>query len=221
MTTPRRPAAVLFDCDGVIIDSEGPTQALLLGDFAEHGLILSPAELETHFLGFTVEELAPRARAAGARLPDGWVADFYARMNALLAQGTPLVPGVQAVLDRLDSAGVPYAVASNGSDGKMQITLGQHGLIPRFRAVLSGQSLGQPKPAPDVYLAAAAACGAAPAECVVVEDSPTGARAGLAAGARVLGFAPHGPDTAPARQLAGLGVALFARMDDLPALLDL
>jgi HAD superfamily hydrolase (TIGR01509 family) len=216
-----RPQAVLFDCDGVVVDSESPTFALFLEDLAAHGLILTPEEFETDFVGGTVETVAQRARAAGADLPEGWVGQFYDRMYAMLAEGVPLVAGITGVLDRLDAAGVPYAMGSNGSLEKMQITLGQHGLQERFRVVLSGQALGNPKPAPDVYLAAAAACGAEPAACVVIEDSASGARAGLAAGMRVLGYAEHGPDTPMARQLAALEVPLFHRMDALPGLLGL
>ena len=216
-----RPAAVLFDCDGVIVDSEGATLDLLISDLAAHGLPLTRHRLETDFIGGTIETVAARATAAGARLPQDWVAGFYAQMYAMLSQGTPLVPGILAVLDQLDAAGIPYAVGSNGPPEKMQISLGQHGLIPRFRAVLSGQAMGRPKPAPDVYLAAAAACGASPAACVVIEDSASGARAALAAGIPCLGFAPLGPATPPALQLAALGVPLFAAMTDLPGLLDL
>lgn len=216
-----RPAAVLFDCDGVIVDSEGPTCDLLIDDLARHGLPLTRPELEADYIGGTIETVANRARAAGARLPDDWVPAFYTRMYAMLAEDAPLVPGILALLDRLEAAGIPFAVGSNGTPEKMRITLGRHGLIPRFRAVLSGQALRRPKPAPDVYLAAAAACGAAPTDCVVVEDSPTGARAGLAAGARVIGLAPHGPDTAPARQLAALGVPVVTDIAALPGLLSL
>lgn len=216
-----RPAAVLFDCDGVIVDSEGPTLDLLITDLAAHGLPLTLHELETNFIGGTIETVATRARAAGARLPDGWVADFYTRMYAMLGKGTALVPGILHVLDRLDQANIPFAVGSNGPPEKMRISLGQHGLLSRFRAVLSGQALGKPKPAPDVYLAAAAACGAAPKACVVIEDSPNGAQAALAAGIPCLGFAAHGPDTPPARGLTALGIPLFHSMADLPALLDL
>lgn len=215
------PAAVLFDCDGVIVDSEGPTFDLLIADLAAHGLPLTLHQLEADYIGGTIETVAKRARAAGATLPDGWVADFYARMYAMLARDAPLIPGILSVLDALDARGVPYAVASNGTPRKMEITLGQHGLIPRFRAVLSGQALGNPKPAPDVYLAAAAACGAQPADCVVIEDSAAGARAAIAAGIPCLGFAPHGLDTPSALQLAALGVPLFAAMADLPGRLGL
>lgn len=216
-----RPAAVLFDCDGVITDSEGPTFDLLIADLARHGLPLSRHQLETDYIGGTIETVAERARASGAVLPGDWVARFYERMYAMLAEGTALIPGVVQVLDRLDAAGIPYAVGSNGPPEKMRISLGQHGLLPRFRAVLSGQALGRPKPAPDVYLAAAAACGADPAACVVIEDSSSGARAALAAGIPCLGFAPHGPEAPPARGLAALGLPLFHSMTDLPALLDL
>ena len=216
-----RPEAVLFDCDGVVVDSEGPTFALFLQDLAAYGLPLSVAEFEAEFVGGTVELVGRRAREAGAQLPQGWVADFYQRMYAMLAAGVPLVPGVLEVLDRLDRAGIPYAMGSNGSLEKMQITLGQHGIEGRFRAVLSGQGMGAPKPAPDVYLAAARACGARQEDCVVIEDSAQGARAGLAAGMRVLGFAAHGADTVTARNLAALGVPLFHRMEDLPGVLGI
>ncbi|WP_103258960.1 HAD family hydrolase [Tabrizicola aquatica] len=216
-----RPKAVLFDCDGVIVDSEAVTLDMLRADFAAHGLILTPTQLETDFVGGTIETVATRARAAGASLPEGWVADFYARLYATLDQGTPLIPGILTVFDRLDQAGIPYAVGSNGPLQKMRISLGQHGLIPRFRTILSGQTLGRPKPAPDVYLAAAAACGANPSACVVIEDSASGAQAALAAGIPCLGYIGHGPDTPPARQLAALGLPLFRSMAELPNLLDL
>ncbi len=200
-----RPGAVLFDCDGVVVDSEGPTLTLFVEELAAHGLALSLADFEAGYLGQTVEMVARQATEAGARLPEGWVARFYDRMNQVMLAGVPLVPGVLGVLDRLDAAGVPYAMGSNGSLAKMRITLGQHGIEGRFRAVLSGQALGAPKPAPDVYLAAAAACGVAPNACVVIEDSAQGARAGLAAGAR----------------LAALGVPLFHRMEELPGVLGI
>jgi HAD superfamily hydrolase (TIGR01509 family) len=216
-----RPDAVLFDCDGVIVDSERPSFALFLEELAAHGLPLTLAEFETGFVGGTVEMVAARARAAGARLPEGWVAHFYGRMYAMLRDGVPLVAGVVDVLDRLDAAGVPYAMGSNGSMEKMQITLGQHGLMHRFRVVLSGQEIGKPKPAPDVYLMAAKACGARPEACVVIEDSANGAKAALAAGMRCLGYAEHGADTPTAQALSALGVPLFHQMADLPRLIGI
>ena len=218
MSKKSTPAAVLFDCDGVIVDSEGPTFLMLQADLAAHGLPVTLHQLETGYIGGTVETLARRARAEGATLPDGWVADFYSRMYAMLERGVPLIPGIVTVLDALDAAGIPYAVGSNGSAEKMQITLGQHGLIPRFRGHLySGQAIGRPKPAPDLYLMAARALGVAPGDAVVIEDSPAGARAAQAAGIRCLGYAPHRRNDA----LAAEGAVLFHDMADLPALLGL
>jgi HAD superfamily hydrolase (TIGR01509 family) len=216
-----RPEAVLFDCDGVVVDSEGPSFELFLEELAAHGLPLTLEQFETSFIGGTVETVAARATAAGARLPDGWVSHFYGRMYAMLADGVPLVAGVTDVLDQLDRAGIPYAMGSNGTLEKMQITLGQHGLMDRFRVVLSGQGIGKPKPAPDIYLMAAAACGARTEACMVIEDSATGAKAALAAGMRCLGYAEHGAGTPSAKALTALGVPLFHRMEDLPGLLGL
>lgn len=212
------PAAVLFDCDGVLVDSEGPTLELLRGDFERFGLPLTLDRLQADFVGGTVETVGRRALAAGARLPEGWVADFYTRMYAMLRAGTPLIPGILGVLDTLDAAGIPYAVGSNGAPEKMAITLGQHGLDTRFAGHLySGQVLGAPKPAPDLYLHAAAQLGVAPSACVVIEDSATGARAARLAGIPCFGYAPHGH----ADRLEAEGARVFTAMADLPGLLGL
>lgn len=217
----RPPEAVLFDCDGVITDTEGPTFDLLIEDLASHGFPLTHYELETQYIGGTIELVGERVRANGGQLPATWVADFYAKMYAMLRQGVPLIPGITEVFDALDQAGLPYGVGSNGSLEKMQITLGARGLLPRFRTVMSGQAMGKPKPAPDLYLAVAAACGAKPQDCVVIEDSAAGAQAAINAGIPVLGYAPQGPEAPTAQGLRALNVPLFASMADLPQLLGL
>jgi HAD superfamily hydrolase (TIGR01509 family) len=213
------PKAVIFDCDGVVVDSEGMTFDLLVGEFAQAGLHLTVDVIARDFVGGTMADVARRARAAGAALPDTWTEDFYARLYAHLAQGTPLIPGILGVLDALDRAGIPFAMGSNGSDEKMQITLGQHpGLLARFgRHLYSGQTLGKPKPAPDLYLHAARQLGVNPEGCVVVEDSPTGARAAVAAGMRCMGYAAH----TPPERLTAVGAMPFTDMADLPRLLGL
>lgn len=218
-TLPLPPKAVIFDCDGVVVDSEEMTFDLLVDEFAQHGLILTRDVVARDYIGGTMADVANRARTSGARLPDDWVNRFYDRLYAHLAKGTPLVPGILDVLDQLDAHGIPYAIGSNGSDAKMQITLGQHpGLIARFRGHLySGQTLGRPKPAPDLYLHAAKALNAEPARCVVIEDSPTGARAARAAFIRCLGYAAH----TPAERLAAEGAEPFYAMAALPGLLNL
>ena len=213
------PRAVIFDCDGVLVDSEQAAFDILQQDFARHGLPLPRAELEALFIGGTVKGLWQQARSMGATLPDDWVDDFYVRLYARLALGTPLIPGIEAVLDALDAAGIPYAVGSNGSDHKMQVTLGQHpALLARLKGRLfSGQTLGKPKPAPDLYLHAASALGHRPQDCVVIEDSATGARAARAAGIRCFGYAAHGDGAA----LKAAGAHTFSSMADLPGLLGL
>ena len=213
------PEAVIFDCDGVIVDSEYPTFELLAQEFADHGLILTADQIAQDFIGGTMAGVADLARAKGADLPADWVPAFYEKLYAHLAAGTPLVPGILGVLDRLDARALPYAVGSNGSDRKMQVTLGQYpGLIARFQGRLfSGQTLGKPKPAPDLYWHAAAALGVDPSRCVVVEDSPTGARAARAAGMRCMGYAAAGHEDG----LRAAGADIFYDMAELPGLLGL
>ncbi|MBW0158629.1 HAD family hydrolase [Sedimentimonas flavescens] len=214
-----KPSAVLFDCDGVLVDSEPATFALIQEDFATYGLKLSIAELEQMFIGGTIEGVARQGRALGAHLPTDWVESYYERLYARLRSGTELMPGIRDLLDTLDAKGIPYAVGSNGRMAKMEATLGQH---PDIRARLegrlfSGQDLGCPKPAPDLYLIAARSLGADPSRCVVIEDSPTGARAARAAGMRCLGFAPHGPNP----RLAAEGAEIFTAMRKVPSLLGI
>ena len=213
------PAAVLFDCDGVLVDSEPVTFRLIQVEFAAHGLSVTVEALKPLFIGHTIAETAVYARAEGAALPEDWPERFYERLCARLAEGTALMPGVPELLDRLDAAGVPYAVGSNGRRIKMEATLGQHPEIwARLKdRLFSGQDLGCPKPAPELYLIAARSLGAAPERCVVMEDTATGARAGIAAGMRVLGYAPEGPNPG----LAAVGAEIVHSMADVPARLGL
>jgi HAD superfamily hydrolase (TIGR01509 family) len=211
------PKAVIFDCDGVVVDSEPILFDMLAQDLARYGLPLQVETLHLRFLGFTLQGLREKANAAGASLPADWCENFYARLYAKLKLGVPLVPGILNVLEALDKHNIPFAMGSNGSAEKMQITLGQHGLIPRFQGLFSGQTLGKPKPAPDLYLHAAKALNTAAAECIVIEDSATGAQAARAAGMRCMGYAPHGNASA----LRDAGAIIFNDMNDLPRLLGL
>ncbi|MFC2966983.1 HAD family hydrolase [Acidimangrovimonas pyrenivorans] len=213
------PRAVIFDCDGVLVDSEAPAFEMMAEEFTRHGLPLSPEDVARDYVGGTMRMVWHRARAAGASLPDDWVEKFYVRLYARLGEGTPLIAGIEAVLDALDGAGIPYAVGSNGSPQKMQVTLGQHpAVMARFEGRLfSGQELGAPKPEPGLYLHAAQALGVAAANCVVVEDSPTGCIAARRAGIPCCGFAAHDDG----ERLAAEGARVFHRMADLPGLLGL
>lgn len=212
------PDMVLFDCDGVLVDSEPLTADVLCRNLARHGLPLTPARLSEMFLGGTIMDVERHAKKLGAGLPATWVDDVYQEIFAALDAAVEPIPGVVALLDRLDDAGILYAVGSNGPHRKMEITLTRTGLAGRFGArVYSREDVSRPKPAPDVYLKAAEDTGVIPARCVVIEDSATGARAAKAAGMHCLGFAAY----TEAARLMPVCDALFTSMDDLPALLGL
>lgn len=213
------PQAVIFDCDGVVMDSEPTSFAMLAEQLTLHGLPMTHAEMRAMFLGGTMRSFWEGARAAGASLPDDWVAAQYLRMFDRLRLGVGLVPGILGVLDALDAAGLPYAIGSNGPLQKMEIMFAHHpGLWDRFGGrVFSAQTLGAPKPAPDIYLFAARSMGVAPRDCVVIEDSVAGLLAAKAAGMRRYGFAADDDGAA----LAAVGATVFHRMADLPRLLGL
>ena len=211
--------AVIFDCDGVVVDSEGISFGLLSDQLAQHGHPMSLDQMRALFLGGTLRGFWNAARARGVPLPDDWVDAHNARLAARLAEGTPLIAGVTGVLDALDRAGIPYAIGSNGPPRKMVASMGQHpGLVERFAGhIYSAQVVGQPKPAPDVYLFAANALGVPAQDCAVIEDSAAGAVAARAAGMRCFGYAAEDDGAA----LAAAGATVFHHMTDLPGLLGI
>ena len=217
--TPPRIAAVIFDCDGVLVDSETASFDLISEDLASYGLVMPRAELELTFLGGTMKNVWETARRLGAALPDDWVADFYERLYQRLAQGIDLIDGVMEVIEALDAAGIPYAVGSNGSDHKMQVTLGQHPLLMRRLEgrLFSGQTLGCPKPDPGLFLHAAKFLGIDPAACAVIDDSVPGCQAAMRAGMQGYGFAEHDDGV----RLAETGVRVFHKMAEFPGLIGL
>jgi HAD superfamily hydrolase (TIGR01509 family) len=212
------PDLVIFDCDGVLVDSEPLTNAVMRDNLASHGLDISYDRIMELFVGGTMQGVMTKAREMGAALPDNWLDEMYGAMFERLAAEVELIPGADGVLDRLDAAGISYAIGSNGPHAKMEITLKRTGLIDRLQGrVVSREDVPNPKPAPDVYLKAAQDAGIAPVRCVVVEDSASGAKAGVAAGMTTFGFTR---DT-PAKRLAQICDALFEDMADLPKLLGL
>lgn len=188
------PGAVLFDCDGVLVDSEPVTNRLLRDDLARRGLDLPLEQILEISTGSTMERIAEEAVRHGADIPQDWVQLFYAQMFLALEKEVEAIPGVSDLINDLIVAGVARAVASNGPVAKMEITLARTGLIDSFAPhIYSARDLKNPKPAPDIYLHAAAQLGVAPDGCVVVEDSASGARAAGAAGMRCIGFSADGP----------------------------
>lgn len=214
---PLRPDFVLFDCDGVLVDSERLTNRVIHHNLKDRGFFVPEEEISTLFLGGTMPGLYEAARARGAVLEADWVERIYEDVFVALDKEITPIPGIFDVLDWLDQAAIPYAVCSNGPHAKMDITLARCGLKARFEGrIYSRQDVTTPKPAPDVYLLAAQRAGIAPARCVVIEDSPNGAKAGKAAGMYTLGYCS---DTAAAR-LAPICDQLFDDMLDLPEILQ-
>lgn len=213
-------SAVLFDCDGVLVDSEPITNGVLRDMLDESGWALSPAECMRIFIGKAVrDERALIEARTGQPLTEDWMARFYARRNQRLAAELQAIPGavasVAALHARLDGQ---LACASGADLAKVVMQLQMVGLSGYFGdAVFSGHDLPRSKPAPDVYLAAAAHLAVPPAQCLVVEDTPTGVTAGVAAGATVWAYCP---DPAKAEPLRAAGAQrLFDHMALLPQML--
>ena len=212
------PKLVIFDCDGVVVDSEPLTLQLIRDDLAARGLPLDLSKVTDLFVGGTIAGAGAQARAMGADISADWADLIYDKVFAALARKVEPIPGIGAVLDRLDRQGIAYAIGSNGPHRKMEITLARCGLAARFAGrIYSREDVAAPKPAPDVYLLAASQAGVAPQDCVVIEDSATGAQAAVAAGMAVFGFARE----TPRAKFEGLTELLFDDMAQLPALLGL
>jgi HAD superfamily hydrolase (TIGR01509 family) len=206
---------VIFDCDGVLVDSEGITTRVLAAMLNEMGLDVSAEALYDSFYGrSTAQCLALIAGMLAKPLPETFIPALRKRAAAALwAEVTPIA-GVADVLARLQ---IPFCVASSGDYEKMRLTLGRTGLLSWFGSnIFSVVDVERPKPAPDIYLHAACQNGVDPLVCAVIEDSPTGVQAGVAAGMTVFGFAAQ----AQGPQLYAAGAhAIFTDMTQLLNLL--
>ncbi|APG46024.1 HAD family hydrolase [Phaeobacter porticola] len=213
------PQLVIFDCDGVLVDSETLSNQVLADNLARHGLQLSLAECMDLFVGGTMADVRTKAIARGADLPENWVDEVYGETYARLRQGVDLVPGIPDLLALLQARGIAFCVASNGSDEKMRITLGQNGLWDLFHphAMFSAHTLKTGKPDPDLFLAAACHFNVQARDCLVIEDSENGAIAAARAGMRCLGFDPHGTG----RRLTPHNAEHITTMADVPRLIGL
>ncbi len=210
------PKLVIFDCDGVLVDSEPLANRKLIEYAAAHGLTL---DAEASLREFNGAALRHRVAVLSARHHWTPPADFVAQVDAAIDASVgeaDAIPGVAAVLDQLAREGVPVCLASNSRHAEIQLRLQHLGFVGRFLHCFSAaEDVANPKPAPDVYLHAAHTMGYSPADCVVIEDSENGIRAARAAGMRVLGFARF----TPAERVSALGATAFGDMRELPALL--
>ncbi len=203
---------VIFDCDGVLVDSEGITTDAWVEAMNGLGLAWKAADVLHHFRGGKMADVIATAEAElGASVPEGFVAAFRARLYERLGTEVRAIPGIA---DALDALRHPVCVASNGPREKMDVTLGCTGLLDRFAGrIFSAYDIGLFKPEPGLFLHAAKACGAAPDRCVVVEDSDSGVRAGVAAGMTVFAYDGHGEG------FRAEGATRFRDMAELPDLI--
>ena len=203
---------MIFDCDGVLVDSEPLSNRALSEALTAAGHPMTPEETTGTFIGRSWASCEEIIRARFGSVPPGLEADYRRRMTEAFDAELRPVPGVVAALDAIDA---PTCVASSGPHDKMRHTLGLTGLYARFEGrIFSAYDVARGKPAPDLFLHAAARMGFEPGDCTVVEDSPVGVEAARAAGMRVLGYAGR---TDPA-QLSEAS-AVFADMAELPALI--
>ncbi len=216
--------AVLFDCDGVLVDSEPITNGLLRDMLEEQGWTLTPEACFRYFVGKAVIDEKARIEAeTGKPLTDAWMHSFRARRNAALDAHLQAIPNIHAAIELIHLNFDGRIACASGADRlKVELQLTKVALMPYFEGrIFSGHEMPRSKPAPDVYLAAAAAVGVHPSRCAVVEDTVTGVRAGVAAGCKVFGYAPaHVPTAEHAALLAAGASHTFIDMLHLPSLLS-
>ncbi|MEW1753617.1 HAD family hydrolase [Streptomyces angustmyceticus] len=217
---------VIFDNDGVLVDSEPISNRILAAYLTELGHPTTYEESLRDYMGGAMHRIHEAVlERSGERLPAGFDEAFHGRVFEEFRRRLEPVTGVVEVLEKLAADGVPYCVGSSGSHERIRVALTTTGLIERFAEerngggtrLFSSQDVGRGKPAPDLFLHAAREMGVAPERCAVVEDSPLGVRAAVAAGMDVYGFTAM----TPAAKLTEAGAtALFGRMAELLGLLQ-
>ena len=211
---------VIFDNDGVLVDSESLSNTILAGYLTELGHPTSYEESIRDFMGSAMHRIHELVlERTGRRLPEDFDEVFHGRVFEAFERELRPVAGVTEVLEKLDADGVPYCVGSSGSHERIRVGHRKTGLDRWFPAgrVFSAQDVGRGKPAPDLFLHAAREMGVAPERCAVVEDSPLGVQAAVAAGMDVYGFTAM----TSAEKLTEAGsTVLFGQMAELPGLLQ-
>jgi HAD superfamily hydrolase (TIGR01509 family) len=209
---------VIFDCDGVLVDSMGIDMRELTRAIESVGGTMTAAQVDAAFHGVALADIQRGVEAhLGRPVPDGWMDRFIADRAVVFERELKPIEGAAEALAGVRAAGWDACIASGGAPEKMELTLRVTGLRDAVSddRIFSAYGVARPKPAPDLFLHAAAACGFAPAACVVVEDSVPGVTAGRAAGMRTFGYSAG--DVAVAARLTALGAESLGAMADLPA----
>jgi HAD superfamily hydrolase (TIGR01509 family) len=211
---------VIFDCDGVLVDSEKLSNEVLARLLSDEGLPTTLEQARRAYQGLLLGEIVDDAETRlGRPLPDGWVARYERERGEVFKRELRSVPGASEVIARVTGAGVKVCVASQGKLAKTRLSLDLtelRRLIPDT-ALFSAHSVPRGKPHPDLFLHAAHAMGVQPGGCVVIEDTPSGVTAAVAAGMRVFGYAADSDETA----LRDAGAEVFHSYRQLPHLLGL
>jgi len=219
-SVPRVPVElVIFDCDGVLVDSERLSVRVESRLLTELGWPLTEQDVLERFVGRSDAHMKAEIEAALGRAVPEWDEAYRTALHEAFHAELVAVDGVLGALDELDRSGTATCVASSGTHDKMAVTLGLTGLHDRFAGrIYSATEVANAKPAPDLFLHAAAALGVDPGRCAVVEDSRYGVAAARAAGMAAFGYAGG---LTPAAWLEGPGTVVFDDMATLPGLLGL
>ena len=208
---------VVFDCDGVLIDSEPIASRIMAEELAGIGWTLKPEDVDALFLGQSLRQMVPAIeRRIDRPVPGGWIEHLRLRMLDALAREATLVPGAKDAIAAVTAFGLKWRIASNSSHEEMAAKFSRTGMTALVSGrVHSHRDVRAGKPAPDLYLAAPAAAGIPPARCLAIEDSPPGVQAAISAGMQVLALVPRGdPD-----RLATLGALPIRSLSVFPDLL--
>ncbi len=214
---------VIFDCDGVLVDSE----TIAAEVFAEHlqklELNVSAQECFNRFKGYSMKSCMKQLiEMLGGPIPEHFLVSMQEDTFNRFKSELQLIEGVVPAIDEIERSGWQTCIASGGSHGKMKVTLGKTGLWDRFEGrIYSAVDVANGKPAPDIFLHAAQQQAVAVEDCVVIEDSQAGVEAAIAAGMRVFFFDPEGLGLRNQKLLELSGVYQFCQMEQLPQLLKM
>jgi HAD superfamily hydrolase (TIGR01509 family) len=216
------PRQIIFDCDGVLVDSEPLSMRIDVEILAEAGVTMGEDEAHARFVGKTfaamIEEVSQQF---GVSFPAGVSADKDRRLLDLYSRELKPVAGLRATLEGIGR--MDYGIASNSPEDRVRASIAITGLAPWFQGpITTFEHVARGKPAPDIFIEAARRAGTAPEHCLVIEDSVTGVTAAVAAGCQVLGFVGVHPDReGQSRKVVEAGAKLaFSDMRDLPGLFD-
>jgi HAD superfamily hydrolase (TIGR01509 family) len=216
----RETELAIFDCDGVLVDSETISNTVLAHTLTAEGLPTTLADARRDYQGMLLSEVVTEAqRRLGRPLPEDWLTRYEGERAEAFQRELKPVPDAAEAVKRVSAAGIAVCVASQGKASKTRLTLALTGLRDLFpaAALFSAEGVARGKPYPDLYLNAASTMGAKPSQCVVVEDTASGVTAAVSAGMRAIGYVADSDE----RALRAAGAEVLRSMRELPRLLGL